>query len=202
MEDKYLIPISVLVAAALLTGALIYSKISPSQQQAKITPDQTVDSTQNTDQNNNQNTTQPTPVLATGIPGVTSFTVKDDKQICKQDGKPVVYLFSTTWCPHCVWVKPIFDKVAKEYISQNKIIAYHWELDTFDNSLTDAVETSVPKDQEAIYKEFNPSGSIPTFVFGCKYHRVGNGPGREQSNDTAAEEKELRAIFDYIISQP
>jgi len=200
MEDKYLIPIAVLVAATLVAGALIYSKVNPGQQQAKITPDQTANDTQDTNQNNNQNT-QPTPVLATGIPEVTSFAVKDDKQICKEDGKPVIYLFSTTWCPHCVWVKPIFDKIAKEYVSQGKIKAYHWELDTNDNSLTDAVETSVPQDQNAIYKEFNPTGSIPTFVFGCKYYRVGNGPGRETSNDTAAEEKELRALFDYLISQ-
>ena len=201
MEDKYLIPIAVLVAAILVAGALVYSKINPSQQQAKIAPDQNVDNTQNTDQNNNQNT-QPTPVLATGIPGVTSFAVKDDKQICKEDGKPIVYLFSTTVCPHCQWVLPIFDKVAKEYISQGKIMAYHWEYNTYDNTLTDAVETSIPQDQQTIYKEFSPGGYVPTFVFGCKYYRVGNGPGREQSNDTAAEEKELRAIFDYIISQP
>ena len=198
MEDKYLIPIAVLVAAILIGGALVYTKLSPSQQTAKIAPTQ--DQTQ--DQNNNQ--TQPavnTDKLASGIPGVSSFYVKDAKEICKQDGKPVIYLFSTTWCPHCKWVINIFDKVAKEYVAQGKIIAYHWELDTNDDTLTSAVEASVPAEAQAVYKEFNPEGSIPTFAFGCKYYRVGNGPGREAANDLAGEEAELRALFDYLVSQ-
>ena len=51
----------------------------------------------------------------------------------------------------------------------------------------------------AIFKEFNPQGSIPTFVFGCKYYRVGNG--YEQQDDKAAEEAEFRAVFDELVKE-
>ena len=41
-------------------------------------------------------------------PGVETFFEKKNAQICKEGGKPVVYLFSTTWCPHCQWVKEYY----------------------------------------------------------------------------------------------
>jgi thiol-disulfide isomerase/thioredoxin len=113
------------------------------------------------------------------------------------DGKPVIYMFSTTWCPHCVWVKPTFDKVASEYAAAGKIIAYHWELDTGDNTLTPQNETAVPQADTAVYQQFNPQGSIPTFVFGGKYWRVGNG--YERTQDLAAEEAEFRAVIDQLL---
>lgn len=130
-------------------------------------------------------------------PGVETFDQKKGATICKEDGKPVVYLFSTTWCPHCTWVASTFDKVVNEYVKAGKIAAYHWELDTNDNTLTSAKETSIPSGAQAVYQEFNPSGSIPTFVIGCKYFRVGNG--HEAADDLAAEEKELRAAIDAVL---
>jgi len=114
-------------------------------------------------------------------------------------GKPIIRLFSTTWCPHCVWIKPTFDRVAKEYADAGKIVAYHWELDTGDNTLTSQVETAVPASEQAIYQKFNPQGSIPTFVFGGKYWRIGNG--YEQQQDLALEEKEFRAVIDELIKE-
>lgn len=129
--------------------------------------------------------------------GVETFDQKKGATICKEGGKPVVYLFSTTWCPHCTWVKDTFDKVVNEYVKAGKIVAYHWELDTNDNTLTSAKESSVPAEAQAVYQEFNPSGSIPTFVIGCKYFRIGNG--HEAADDLAAEEKELRAAIDAVL---
>jgi thiol-disulfide isomerase/thioredoxin len=121
------------------------------------------------------------------------------KQICKENGKPVIYLFSTTWCPHCNWIKDVFDKVAKDYVKKGKIVAYHWQLDTGDNTLTEEVENSVPQKDEAIYNEFNPSGSIPTFVFGCRYYRIGNAYEREGDAGKEKEEKEFRKIIEVLI---
>ena len=112
-----------------------------------------------------------------------TFDEKAGAEICEVGGKPVIRLFSTTYCSHCVWIKSTFDSVVQEYVDAGKIVAYHWELDTKDNTLTDAVETEVPASEEAVYREFNPKGTIPTFVFGCKYHRVGNG--YEQEDDLA-----------------
>ena len=106
------------------------------------------------------------------------------------DGKPVVRLFSTTWCPHCQWIKETFDSEMKKYVAEGKIIAYHWEVDTGDNALTDAVETAVPESEMAIFSA-NGGGSVPTFVFGGKYVRVGNGFESQNPSDVANPESVL-----------
>lgn len=128
---------------------------------------------------------------------IKTFMQKKDAEICTEDGKPVIYLFSTTWCPHCEWISETFDKVANEYTAAGKIKAYHWEVDIKDNTLTKDRETEVPDKDMAVFKEFNSQGSIPTFVFGCKYFRVGNG--YEQQSDLKAEEDEFRAVIDDLL---
>lgn len=143
-----------------------------------------------------QQNTQVIPKQLARVSGVISFYEKADAQICKENGKPVVYLFSTTWCPHCKWISKTFDETVKKYVDEGKIVAYHWEVDTNDNTLTDAKETAVPAEHLAIYQEFNPQGSIPTFVFGCKYYRVGNG--FEQADDLDSEVKEFEALIAEI----
>lgn len=129
--------------------------------------------------------------------GVKTCSAKKGAEICRENGKPVVYLFSTTWCPHCVWIKPFFDQTVKKFVDEGKIVAYHWELDTGDNTLTADKETKVPDAAQTVYNEFNPDGSIPTFVFGCKYFRVGNG--YEQTKDSAAEIAEFEAAINDLI---
>lgn len=120
-----------------------------------------------------------------------------DEPICKKNGKPLVYMFSTSWCPHCQWARPLFENVVKDYVKQGKIVAYQWELDTNDNTLTATKETAVDSEDMAIYEKYNPQGSIPTFVFGCKYFRIGTG--HERTQDKAAEEKEFREIIDKLL---
>jgi thiol-disulfide isomerase/thioredoxin len=127
-------------------------------------------------------------------------TYKDNgNNVCTVDGKPVIRLFSTTWCSHCKWIKPTFDSVVKEYVDAGKIIAYHWELDTKDDTLTEAIETEIPATELAIFSQFNPKSSIPTFVLGCKYSRIGNG--YEASQDLVSEELELRAVIETLIGE-
>ncbi len=118
-------------------------------------------------------------------------------EVQKQDGKPVVYLFSTTTCPHCEWIKDTFDKWAKDH--SDKIVAYHWQLDTGDNTLTDAKETAVPQDAESAYSKFNPEGTVPTFVFGGKYSRVGNG--FESENNLDKEVEIYNKVLDRLLTQ-
>ncbi|MEK7167909.1 MAG: thioredoxin domain-containing protein [Patescibacteria group bacterium] len=129
--------------------------------------------------------------------GITTFFQKKGAKICTEDGKPVVYLFSTTWCPHCTWVKSTFDETMKEYVDAGKIKAYHFEVDTGDDTLTPETETAVPESALAVYNEFNPGGSIPTFVMGCKYFRVGNG--YEQQDDLEAEKAEFQAAIKDLV---
>lgn len=135
--------------------------------------------------------------IAPTAPGIITFAEKKDAVVCQEDGQPVVYLFSTTWCSHCNWIKDTFDQTMADYVKAGKIKAYHWELDTGDNTLTSAKETEMPAAAMAIYSEFNPDGSIPTFVFGCKYFRVGNG--YEAQNDLAAEQAEFKAVIKDLI---
>lgn len=131
-------------------------------------------------------------------PGIKTFSLVEGP-VETVDGKPVIRLFSTTWCPHCVWIKPTYDRVAKEYADAGKIVAYHWELDTNDDTLTPEAETAVPASERAVFAKFNPRNSIPTFVFGGKYWRIGNGYESEQSLEK--EEAEFRAVIDELIKE-
>lgn len=138
----------------------------------------------------------PQPQGPTVAGSLTSFQ-EAEGEICKDAGKPIVRLFTTTWCPHCVWIQETFDSVVKEYVRAGKIVAHHWELDTGDDSLTAEKETGAPASEEAIYRKFNPRGSIPTFVFGCKYFRIGNAHEREQ--DLEAEAADFRAVIEELL---
>jgi thiol-disulfide isomerase/thioredoxin len=130
-------------------------------------------------------------------PEIRTFT-DSGEDICTEDGKPVINLFSTTWCPHCKWVADTYDNLVKEYVDAGKIVAHHYEIDIGDDILTEEIESSVPAEDDAMYRKFNPRGSIPTFVFGCKYYRIGNG--YESQNDLAAEEAEFRAVIEDLLA--
>lgn len=119
--------------------------------------------------------------------------------ICKEDGKPVIRLFSTTWCPHCQWVADTFDSVVQTYVDDGLIVAHHWELDTGDDTLTIQVEQAVPDDEMAVFFEFNPQESIPAFVFGCKYYRIGTA--YEQENDLDSEAAEFIAVIEGLLTE-
>lgn len=135
----------------------------------------------------------------TALPeGVTTFEVKAGSEICKNaEGKPIVYMFSTTTCPHCKWAKEIFDSFAKEYA--DKIEAHHWQVDLGDDTLTEPVENDMPADQLNIFKQFNSAGTIPTFVFGCKYYRIGTG--FEQADDKETEKAEYMAVAEQLLKE-
>ena len=116
--------------------------------------------------------------------------------ICKESNKPVVILFSTTESQHGIWISETFDFIVNGY--NEKIAAYHWELDTGDNTLTEAVETGIPKTALDIFKKYSPKTAVPAFIFGCRYARIGNG--YEAENDLEAEEKEFRIIIEKLLS--
>jgi thiol-disulfide isomerase/thioredoxin/outer membrane lipoprotein-sorting protein len=120
--------------------------------------------------------------------------------VCKEDGKPVIRMFSTTWCPHCKWIKETYDETVKKYVDEGKIIARHWEFDTLDDTLTPEAENAVPDSEKALFDKYNPSGGVPTYVFGCKYVRVGNG--YESGNGLAAEKKEFEDLIRELSSCP
>ena len=121
--------------------------------------------------------------------------IAKDHVVCEQDGKPIIREFATSWCPHCAWIKPTYQQVIKEY--GDKIIAYQWEADTGDNLLSEQLELAVPQEEMNVWKTFNPDQTIPTFVFGCKYIRIGNA--FEEQKDREAEAREFRAVIDKLL---
>ncbi len=116
-----------------------------------------------------------------------------------EDGKPVIRLFSSTACGYCLWIKDTFEEVAKEYVAEGKIVAYHWELNTGDNTLTPEVETEVPAAEREIFDHFNPGGGVPTFVFGGKYYRIGVRYRAE--DDLDAEAADFRAVIEALLEE-
>jgi thiol-disulfide isomerase/thioredoxin len=120
-----------------------------------------------------------------------------DGDICREEDKPVVRLFATTWCSHCQWIADTYDVVVQKYVDEGEIVAHHWEVDTGDDRLTSQVEQGVPDSEMAVFTEFNPDESIPTFVFGCRYYRVGTGYERE--DDLTSEAAEFMAVIEALI---
>lgn len=78
-------------------------------------------------------------------------------EVCKEDGKPIVYFFGSESCPHCRWEHPIVEKVAGDF---KDYISFHNNMDN-------------QKDTE-VFQKYS-EGGIPALVFGCKYYRVGSG---------------------------
>jgi len=138
--------------------------------------------------------------------GCTQPIIKENKflevegnSICMQDEKPVIRMYSTTWCPHCVWAGPAFEEVALKYQREGKIIAKHWELDVGDDTLTPELEGSVPANEQGIFSQFSPDGSVPVYVFGCKYYRIANQ--FESQKDLNAEKAEFERIINLLLEQ-
>ena len=102
-----------------------------------------------------------------------------DEGLCTRDGKPVVYFFGTSWCPHCRWEKPIIRQVAAEFSGSIDFRFYELDLG------------SAPQEDMKVFHKFSPNGAVPTIVLGCRYYRVGSGEryGKE------AEAEALRALL-------
>jgi len=118
-------------------------------------------------------------------------------ELCTEDGKPLVILFSTTTCPHCEWVGDTFDDAIQSYVEQGEIVAYHWQLDKADDILTSQIENKIPQQHIDLISKYDPQGYVPTYVFGCKYTRIGNGYEREQN--LYAEGLEFKTLIEELI---
>jgi thiol-disulfide isomerase/thioredoxin len=100
------------------------------------------------------------------------FSISED-EICREEGKPIVYFFGSKGCPHCRWEHPIMEEVAGKFAG---LISFRNNMDT------DA-------DME-VFQKYS-TGGIPTLVLGCKYYRVGSG-------ERIGKEKELQVLTALI----
>lgn len=98
-----------------------------------------------------------------------------EEEICKEDGKPIIYIFGRTTCPHCSWLHPIITSVAESF---EGYVSLH------DN-------TDLEADMD-VYSRFG-SGYIPLTIIGCKYYRTGTA--HEPENDTETEANEITALI-------
>ena len=123
-----------------------------------------------------------------------TFTETEDK-ICKEDGKLIIRLFSTTKNSASNWISETFDSLAVSRYATD-IVVYHWQLDTGDNTLTDIKEKGIPKSELEIFQKYNSKSTVPTYVFGCRYIRIGN------AYESLEEEKtEFKLVIEKLISE-
>lgn len=99
-----------------------------------------------------------------------------NNDICYQDGKPVIYYFGSSTCPHCKWEEPIVKKVVQKF---SGLISFHNNMDK---------QEDIEVFQK--YSDINP-GYIPFLVFGCKYARLGSG----ETEGEKVEEENLTALI-------
>jgi len=191
MEDSAKLKLGLGVVLALLVSAFFVSTGFPTGMFLGV---------DESDASGASTTTPANPVdsgTTTTVPRILTF-IDNGGAVETKDGKPVIRLFSTTWCGHCGWIEDAYDETVMEYVKRGEIVAYHWQLDTDDDSLRDE-KVPVPQSEIELYRRFNPRGTIPTFIFGSKYYRVGNGYERE--GDLEAEKAEFRAVIDELIRQ-
>jgi len=109
---------------------------------------------------------------------VFTFTEVKENEICKENGKPIIYFFGSESCPHCIWEKPIIEEVVKSYGDK---ISFHENIDN-------------QKDSD-VFSKFNKEGGIPTVIIGCRYYRIGSGEG----NGADKEKENLKAVIDMVL---
>lgn len=165
-------PISIILSAIIISASIIWlgSQVKKSESALGVDTEKEETVQEQIEEETADEPTNQHP-LGDSVGTVATFD-EYDTDVCKEGDKPQVFLFSTTRCPYCENIKDTFDNWAKN--NSDKVSAYHWQVDTGDNELTEEVETEVPQEFLDIYNESNPNGSVPTFVFGCKYVRVGN----------------------------
>ncbi len=118
---------------------------------------------------------------------------------CLADGLPIVRMYVKNGCEHCEWAGATFDRVAAEYVAKGKLRAHHWDFGTGDDKLSEVVETEVPKAEARLFYDSEAKGTVPYYLIGCIYSRVGNGYYIRDRIDL--EEQEFRKAFDTVIAQ-
>jgi len=160
--SPYLIPIAVIVAGALVGAGVYFSGKQETPPVAQVVAPG-----------------QPGEVAGEEVPQyettVGDFLVLND-EVCLEDGKPIVYYFGSSSCPHCTWEHPVIQEVMAKFADQ---ISFH-----------DLMDKQEEMEVFQKYIDIN-GGGIPFIVLGCKYVRVGSG-------EQAGEEQEKAALTQLI----
>lgn len=131
--------------------------------------------------NNQQAVVSPTQKPAPNYEKIVGNFLITNNEVCLENGKPIVYFFGSSSCPHCVWEKPVAKKTFDQFKNE---IAYKENFDSQDNM-----------DIFQKYSDINP-GYVPFLIIGCKYARVGAGEnlGKDDAESKKLEEEAMTAI--------
>lgn len=100
-----------------------------------------------------------------------------DQEICKENGKPIIYFFGSPTCPHCHWEYPIIKETVSKFGDK---VSFHDNM----NEITD-------KEVFAKYSD----GGVPTIVLGCRYYRMGSGEGIGAEKETEVLTKLIQELL-------
>lgn len=134
------------------------------------------------------------PLLSTSFP---TFYRTGFEACTNDDGKPIIFMFSSSSCSHCEWSGEIFDFLVKYYMAGGFIEAHHYDVITGDDLLTEEIETEIPPAHIALKERGDTEGLVPYFNFSCNYERIGTG--YEKTDDSVAEAAEFRQVIDLLI---
>ena len=170
-SSPYLIPLAIIVAGGLVGAGIYFGSKHPPEAdlaQQEVYPEQSEGGQVAGEE-------EVYPERSEWETTVGDFLVLDE-EICTENGKPVVYYFGSTGCPHCTWEYPIIQAVTAEFGDQ---ISFH-----------DLMDKQEEMEIFQKYIDIN-GGGIPFIVLGCKYVRVGSG-------ERAGEETEKQALTQLI----
>lgn len=105
--------------------------------------------------------------------GENGFYIRKDAEMLTEEGKPLILLFTSPTCPHCIWQKPVLQEIADNF---GDAIVY--------KNIEDGSEY-----EETYYSYFD--GSVPAIILGGKYYREGSG-------ELYGEDVDKEAITKYI----
>ncbi len=166
-SSPYLIPLAIIVAGGLVGAGLYFGGKQEAPPVAQV-----VEPRDSARDEQGQVAGEEVPQYETTVG---NFLVLED-EVCVEDGKPIVYYFGSSSCPHCTWEHPIIQEVTEQFGDQ---ISFH-----------DLMDKQEEMEVFQKYIDIN-GGGIPFIVLGCQYARVGSG-------EQAGEEAEKQALTELI----
>ena len=140
---------------------------------------------------------------ASGIVTINGYKNIESATVQNINGKPLVYFFGTTWCPHCGWERPLFINATSNFGDWTGIHESDLSNATFTSKYITVKAYEIDKVQPPaadikVFQHYSPDGRIPLLIFGGKYFRVGSGEAFGAENETAA----LNAMLCKITDSP
>lgn len=120
------------------------------------------------------------------VPSIGGFLDIESASI--NNGKPIVYFFGTTWCPHCAWEKPIFEDIVAKF--EGGIILK-----------TIMIDKNPEESDMVTFTHYSPEGKIPVIIMGGKYYRIGAGESLGEDTERQVLTAFLCKITDNSIAE-